>query len=85
MPDCSVRNVLVSRAIVGSDSSARPLTVLPTVAFRVCNSTPDACTSTVCDSLPTFMVTLFVDTMPTSITSLGIVTLENPALVTVMS
>ena len=71
--------------MLGSESSASPLTVLPTVAFRVCSSTPELCTSIVWLSLPTCNVTLLVEVVPTSTMSLGIVTFENPALVTVTS
>ncbi len=85
IPACSVKNVLVSRAMLGSEFSAMPLTVLPTVALSVCNSTPVVATSMVWLSDPTFRTALLVDTCPTSTTSPAMTALANPCLVIVMS
>src|SRR6516225_3831330 len=64
--------------MLGSALRERVPTWLPTVAFKVCNSTPDASTSTVWLSVPTFMVTLLVVVSPTAITSFGTLTFANP-------
>ena len=56
---------VTSRPRLGSTSSDWPLSVLPTVAFMVCNSAPVlAVTSTVVAVEPTFSLPLSVSTWP---------------------
>ena len=85
MPDCRVRKVLMSRAMVGIELMAAPGIWLPTVAFRICNSTLGLSTWTVCLAGPTFSVTLLLETSPSAMTSFRIDILANPTFVKVMS
>src|SRR5215469_8044088 len=71
--------------MLGNELRERVPTWLPTVAFKVCNSTPEAATSTVWLSVPTFMVTLLVETSPTATTSFGTVIFAKPVFVNVTS
>src|SRR6516162_4058938 len=85
IPGCNVRNVVLSRCTLGSESSERPDTVLPMVAFMVCTSTPVVCTSTVVLCEPTCSDTLRTKGLPTCRTRLGRNTRTKPVLVSVMS
>src|ERR1700676_1789568 len=82
-PGCRVTKVEESRPIDGRDASRSPLTVLPTVAFRVCSSAPVVTvTSTVSATEPSSRDTFKVKEAPIFTTWLTSFETRNPVLLT---
>src|SRR4029077_2980333 len=72
--------VLTSRPMLGRLSMAIAVTVLPTVAFMVCSSTPVAWTSTTTFAPPTCRDKLRVTAAPTFTSCLSALVVANPDL-----